>query len=221
MRRHMVYACKGYRYYKSMREIIRAENGGDLTYFMEYYLELLVRAIDDRKERIRRREQEAMEKEREMTAQPLRSGASDGDTTGTVEPQQAEPGGEQDDASRTEASSMSGRESQQAISFSQRFNEIYEQCGNKNTRIFLQKVLTYFKSGVSSFTAKDWSDMWNSSPKFAVESCNLICEKGLATCRRVGLCNVYTFIPDVPTEANIEKECMTDQGDAQPQATMC
>lgn len=66
-----VIARESYRYYKSMCEIIRAENGGDLTYFMEYYLELLVRAIDQRNERIHRREQEALARDREMAMTPL------------------------------------------------------------------------------------------------------------------------------------------------------
>ena len=32
-----VIARENYRYYKAMREILRGENGGDLTYFVEYY----------------------------------------------------------------------------------------------------------------------------------------------------------------------------------------
>ena len=66
-----VIAKESYRYYKAMREIIRTENGGDLTYFIEYYLELLVRAVDARKERLLRREAEALEREREMAGTPL------------------------------------------------------------------------------------------------------------------------------------------------------
>ena len=58
-------ARESYRYYKSMCEIIRGENGGDLTYFIQYYLELLVRALDVRNERQRKREQEAREREEE------------------------------------------------------------------------------------------------------------------------------------------------------------
>ena len=30
-----------------MANIMREENGGDLTYFLEYYLELLSRAVDN------------------------------------------------------------------------------------------------------------------------------------------------------------------------------
>ena len=55
-----------------MCEIIRSENGGDLTYFLQYYLELLVRALDVRNERARRREQEVLERERELAREPLR-----------------------------------------------------------------------------------------------------------------------------------------------------
>ena len=66
-----VIARESYRYYKSMCEIIRGENGGDLTYFMDYYLGLLVRALDARNERIRRREQEALARERELALVPL------------------------------------------------------------------------------------------------------------------------------------------------------
>ena len=49
-------AEESYRYYKCMCEIIRSEKCGDLTYFIEYFLDLLVRAIDSRKERLQRRE---------------------------------------------------------------------------------------------------------------------------------------------------------------------
>ena len=73
-----VIARESYRYYKCMCEIIRSENGGDLTYFIQYYLELLVRALDARNERQRKREQEAREREleallqeREMVRKPL------------------------------------------------------------------------------------------------------------------------------------------------------
>ena len=67
-----VIAKENYRYYKCMKEILRSENGGDLTYFMEYFLDLLVRALDNKKERELRRVQEALTREREMAREPLR-----------------------------------------------------------------------------------------------------------------------------------------------------
>ena len=67
-----VLAIENYLYYKRMREILRQENGGDLTYFVEYYIELLVRSIDAKKERLRRREQEALNREIVMARETLR-----------------------------------------------------------------------------------------------------------------------------------------------------
>ena len=68
-----VIAKENYRYYKCMQEILRSENGGDLTYFMEYYLDLLVRALDSKKERELRRTQENLAREREMAREPLKA----------------------------------------------------------------------------------------------------------------------------------------------------
>ena len=68
-------AKESFRYYKAMQDIIRSENGGDLTYFMEYYLDLLARAIDVNAEQDQRRQQEALEAERKAAAQPLIRGA--------------------------------------------------------------------------------------------------------------------------------------------------
>lgn len=59
-------ARKGYAYYGAMVNILREENGGDLTYFIEYYLELLARAVDERKLRAQRREEQARQAEMEL-----------------------------------------------------------------------------------------------------------------------------------------------------------
>lgn len=59
-------ARKGYAYYGAMVNILREENGGDLTYFIEYYLELLSRAVDERRLRAQRREEQARQAEMEL-----------------------------------------------------------------------------------------------------------------------------------------------------------
>lgn len=64
-------ARESYRYFKSMQDIIRSENGGDLTYFIEYFLDLLARSIDAKAEQDRRRQEEALLMERQMAAKPL------------------------------------------------------------------------------------------------------------------------------------------------------
>ena len=66
-----VIASENYLYYKNMCEIIRDSGEGDLTYFVEYYLEMLVRALKRKKDRERRREQEELERERMLATQPL------------------------------------------------------------------------------------------------------------------------------------------------------
>lgn len=61
-------AKENYRYFKAMKEIIRAENEGDLTYFVEYYLTMLVRALDSTQaERVEQEREVA----RQMALQPL------------------------------------------------------------------------------------------------------------------------------------------------------
>lgn len=64
-------ARKSYAYYEAMANTLREENGNDLTYFVEYYLELLSRAVDERRLRVQRREEQARQAEIELARTPL------------------------------------------------------------------------------------------------------------------------------------------------------
>ena len=64
-------ARKGYGYFDAVANIMREENGGDLTYFLEYYLELLSRAIDERRLRLSKKEEENHAAEVELAHSPL------------------------------------------------------------------------------------------------------------------------------------------------------
>ena len=64
-------ARKSYGYYEAMANILRDENGGDLTYFMEYFLELLSRAVDERRLRIARKEKQVLQSEQELAKTTL------------------------------------------------------------------------------------------------------------------------------------------------------
>lgn len=66
-------ARKSYGYYEAIGNILREENGGDLTYFLEYYLELLSRAVDERKLRISQKQEQNRIVEAEMARKPLTS----------------------------------------------------------------------------------------------------------------------------------------------------
>ena len=69
-------ARKSYGYYEAMANILREENGGDLTYFLEYFLELISRAVDERRLRMTQREEQARQAEQELAKTPLASAPS-------------------------------------------------------------------------------------------------------------------------------------------------
>lgn len=69
-------ARKSYGYYEAMANILCEENGGDLTYFLEYFLELLSRAVDERRLRMTQREEQARQAEQELAKTPLASAPS-------------------------------------------------------------------------------------------------------------------------------------------------
>ena len=56
-------ARKSYGYFSAIENILREENAGDLTYFIEYFMEMLSRAIDERALRQRSREEENRQSE--------------------------------------------------------------------------------------------------------------------------------------------------------------
>lgn len=67
-----------YHYYKAMQEILRSENCGDLTYFVEYYLDVLSRSVNYKQEKDKRKALEQannneaeIERERKLAKQPL------------------------------------------------------------------------------------------------------------------------------------------------------
>ncbi len=64
-------ARKSYGYYEAMANILREENGGDLTYFLEYFLELLSRAVDERRLRLNRKEEQARQAEQDLARTTL------------------------------------------------------------------------------------------------------------------------------------------------------
>lgn len=64
-------ARKNYAYCEAVKNILRAENGGDLTYFLDCYLELLSRAMDERRIRAERENMQTLKAESELAREPL------------------------------------------------------------------------------------------------------------------------------------------------------
>lgn len=59
-------ARNGYSYFNAIANILRTENGGDLTYFIEYYLTLLSSAVTELRTRKIQKKQEIYEAEKQM-----------------------------------------------------------------------------------------------------------------------------------------------------------
>lgn len=89
-------ARKGYGYYEAIANILREENGGDLTYFVEYFLELLSRAIDERRLRMSRKEEQNLAAEVEMAKAPLQSRVAQSPLQGEVADDPFPPDNEED-----------------------------------------------------------------------------------------------------------------------------
>lgn len=64
-------ARKSYGYYEAAANLLREENSGDMTYFIEYYLDLLSRGVDERKLRQHQGVEQIRAAEMEMARQPL------------------------------------------------------------------------------------------------------------------------------------------------------
>ena len=59
-------ARKSYGYFKAADDILSPASEGDLTYFLEYFFELLSRALDERRLRLNRKEEQNRQAEMEM-----------------------------------------------------------------------------------------------------------------------------------------------------------
>ena len=129
-------ARRSYAYYEAAANILREENEGDMTYFVEYYLELLSRAVDERRLRI----QNADAREKEVIAEE--NEFPDGfHTVSTNEPEQSFDGG-------------NGFE----ISLARVKDRLYEMIGGKGeiSKKCSKVLLKLFDEGVYSFNSEDF-----------------------------------------------------------------
>ena len=169
-----VIAKESYRYYKCMQEILRTENGGDLTYFMEYYLDLLVRALDNKKERELRRAQETLAREREMAREPLRSPV----------PQPPAEEQEVDDEETKELQEDYPRVDkpwpiQSADKFMEQVRK-FKYSPKPSNREYPVKVQRMLDQGLIRFSVSQWSQVQGIARKDADYECRVLYQKGLA-----------------------------------------
>ena len=190
-----VIARENYRYYKAMCDIIRPENGGDMTYFIEYYLELLVRAVDLRKERLRRKEEEAMTREREMAKEPLRMAPSAPQSPGNHKPplRTAPEGDSADtDSGKSDQNEIDIGEHLPLESFLAQADRM-KHSNRAHVRMLPKTIRKMIANGLLSFTVREWADFSNIDPKEADQKCRLLYKKGLLDKDGRGNVIIYTF----------------------------
>ncbi len=68
-----VLARTSYEYFRAIANILRTENGADLTYFLEYYLVALSAAVNDMRARREQTEQDVVEAEQKLAVVPLQA----------------------------------------------------------------------------------------------------------------------------------------------------
>ena len=68
-----VLARTSYEYFRAIANILRVENGADLTYFLEYYLVTLSSAVNDMRARREHKAETVVEAEQKLAAVPLQS----------------------------------------------------------------------------------------------------------------------------------------------------
>ena len=206
-------ARESYRYYKCMREILRDENGGDLTYFIEYYLDLLVRAVEAKKERLKRREQQALEQERQLARQPL--GYPDNNQENSKEEEPGETGeADQSSEDRNDVSGLAEsngswhtlQEASEGEPDQQRKMSIGEQLGkwlqrcDRSEKEYMKKAGRWFRQmldiGKDSFTTEELSQKLGIT---TMEAKNIrdqmLRSKLIENTTRLGKHCVYRFTP--------------------------
>ena len=166
-------AKESYRYYKCMQEILRSENGGDLTYFMEYFLDLLARALDNKKERELRRAQEALAREREMAREPLRSPEPQAPTE-EQEVEDEETEALQEDYPRV----AKPWPIQSADKFMEQVRR-FKYSPKSVHREYPIKVQRMLDQGLFRFSVSQWSRVQGISRKDADYECRVLYQKGL------------------------------------------
>ena len=209
-----VLASENYLYYKRMREILRQENGSDLTYFMEYYIELLVRSVDARKERLHRREQDALIAEMVMARQPLDRRFEPADIQTEQESIQdirLQP----DELTNSETVEEKFEIPARDLTLEE-FNERLDKYENDHLggpKKWPDKIRRMINKGLYAFTVDQWAEQMGMDRKAADAECRAIFNKGLLHKDRSGDIMRYSFRIIRPTMQKNEKESASSAQD--------
>ena len=190
-------AKRNYAYYEAVSNILSEENGGDLTYFVGYFLELLSRAVVEHRMRIKQREEHARQTEKELAKTILTPSFSAPDTNETAS---FEEGGEGLDGFFT-VTPTETRTEENNIGLARVRDFLYMQTNNKNimTRNCAVFLLERFKEGIYTFTAEDLAKGCNMSVNQSGGFITHLKRKNLIEdCERIDKYNLYRFNTNLP-----------------------
>ena len=213
-------ARRSYAYYEAAANILREENEGDMTYFVEYFLELLSRAVDERRLRIQNAENEVRQAEIEMartTLSPPSHTGPPGNMTAKDRASVKEPEVTPNESQLREANefpdgfhTVSANEPEQSfvdcsgleISLARVRDELYGVLNGDSTifKSCAKLLLSLMNNNVFSFTVLDIKDGCHVTMK---QASNLVChlrEKGLIESaeQRINGYAVYQFGTALP-----------------------
>ena len=193
----------------TIANILREENGGDLTYFIEYFLDLLSRAIDERKLRAQREEESLHESESELARIPLITSGEPQheaveypeESAETNEPTDIEPIEITDIEtlySQTESIGYTPTQSvEDDINKLRLIDKLYltAETGSPHRKMFTLRLLNFIDKGIDSFTIEDILTGCEMTQEQAGNLINRFKDKGLIeSCdRRVGKLRLYRF----------------------------
>jgi hypothetical protein len=191
-------ARENFRYYKAMCEILRPENGSDLTYFIEYYLDLLARALEAKKDRDKRREdeqnKEALERERQMAHQPL------GATPSALPPRMALPEERSEtqavEPQETEATDSPPIQGHYATESQVRIHKLLVSSRALTTdrQMRVERTLASFiDQGIYAFSREQWQAATGIERGAAQDDCGYMTHKGLVSSEKIGIYSTYTL----------------------------
>lgn len=219
-------ARKSYAYYEAMNNILRAENGNDITYFLDFFLELLSRAVDERRLRIRQREEQSRQAEQELArtvlTPPIPPAAPELQETAslnvspeaslqTANESEVLPGpAEQEEdllegyapVSELEPQEDEAAQEDEALSLARVRDVLYDlaENGGEHQGASAAALLRLLGSGVTTFTVEEIRDGRTMSPKQSSNMALRLREKGVIenTGERRGTRMVYRFGTQIP-----------------------
>ena len=202
-------ARKSYAYYEAVANILREENGGDLTYFIEYFLDLLSRAVDERKLKAQRDEKSLHESESELARIPLIP-PSEPQHEAVEHPEESAETNEPTDTQPIEITDIETLYSQtESIGYTptqsveddinklRLIDKLYltAETGSPHRKMFTLRLLNFIDKGIDSFTIEDILTGCEMTQEQAGNLINRFKDKGLIeSCdRRVGKLRLYRF----------------------------